>query len=716
MKHIILGAGIAALTGGLLFGQDDRAGGGQEPRVQLNNVTLQQLLESVQRRTKKTFLYDESVAQILAQRRGRVYSSADYGSPEELFAIFQSLLQVQKERLALVPVGVAGKEIYKILMGADAIKGPVPIGEADATPNDSYVTRVFNLQYVPAQEVFAALNQMMSVPQSIVQIASSGTVIITDYDYNMKRYEDVIKAIDVKKADVVWKMIPLKKALATDVEQVLTKLLAVLLQQRQRPGFPQQQPGAFGREQVQVVADQRTNSILVLAEPDRMEEIEKLVKDLDAEPEFEASGIYFIPLKHQPAELVANTLKLLYGQPVDTRGRSPSAPGRSSSPTTPGGPGGPIGPPGGQQPQFPQAPQQPPQQGPGGPGGPGSQGGATAPPPGAIPTISQDESTNSLIVITDRNTYQMIKRFAERLDQRRPQVLIKATVVEVRASDTLDFGVELARAVDPEGRLTSFYRTNMRFSTIAPPTPGSNRIDIIPIDTPGLTLAVIKDRIGHIGALIKALRDKAIVNILDEPEVATLDNSEATITLRSRVPIATTVVTATGIAQTSFQYQDAETLLQITPQISEGGYLRLQTRINIEKFIFTSADPTVPPTISGREIMTPILVPNGRTVVIGGIVTAERTDQVTGIPVLQDIPLLGAFFRRNRNVEEKRTLYIFITPYILYDEAFGDLKNLTQMREHHLKRERGERMPGVRLETETEPDPVPRTRFRFVPE
>lgn len=680
MKHLMRPVLIVPLLAGVLFAQDPPKPQ-DDPKIQLNQITLQQFTESVARRTKKSIMLSDQASKEFATMRVRMYSFREYGTPEELFAVYQSVLHVHG--YAIIPAGEAGKEVYKIMPLVLSLRGGGAPYKSDTTEvNDSLVTRVFSMQYVTAQDALTAIISIAPA-QAVVPIPSAGMVVITDTDNNMRRYEEVIKAIDVKKPDIATRLVPLKKALATDLEQMMLALFSgvggVGRPRQPIPGIP------TGMEQVKVVADKRTNSVLIVAEPSRIDQVVSLIQQLDGEQEFETSGMYIIPLKHRDAKEMAGLLNSMYRIAVSDTTGAPTATTGGTKPNQPVGP----------------APSTP------SPGSFGTSGQAAF---GTEPTIVPDPASNSIIVVTDRATYQMLLRTTERLDRRRPQVLIKASVIEVRATDTFDFGFELARAVDPEGRITTFGRSNMGYSTLF---PSGNTVNIVPADTAGLTLALIKDRFGNIGAMLKALKDKANISIIDEPEVATLDNGQAEITLKNTVQIPRTVI-SNNATETSFDALDADTTLKITPHISEGGYLRLDTEINISKFTFTSADPRVPPAVSSRFVKTPILVADGRTVVIGGIVTSDRTDARTSIPVLGDIPIFGVLFSRTREVDERRTLYIFITPYILADEAGGDWKNLSEDRKFNLINNGVHPDSVDHLQMKAKGDPIPWSSFRFV--
>jgi general secretion pathway protein D len=690
-----VGAAILAVLAAtmLVSAQQPPAGPGAQdpPRTGgvLQDVNLHDLTLAVQKITKKTFLWTED----LGLRNKRIHLVSDRpiaDNPEALFKAYQSILQVSD--LGLVPAGKEGEEIYKLAPAPLLLKKSVPVQkEGQPGLEDRYVTRLFALQYVSPRDVQAALINMASFPQNILAIESAGILVATDNDYNIRRFEDIIKVMDVKKPDIELKLMPLKNALASDVEQMMNGLVQTLIGRApggRAPGVPQ--PGMPGVESVKVVADKRTNSVVLLAEPNRLPQLEDIVKRLDAETPFETSGIYVSHLRHTNAVDIARTLNAMYRIQIDDKG----VPGGGSMTGT--RPGQTVAPPGAAA----------------APTVPGGGGFASAQLTGGEPTIVADVRSNSIIMVTDRNTYKTLEGVIRRLDQRRPQVLIKATVVEIRSSDDFDLGVELARLEDPKGRTIGAGRTSFGLSTITADAT-NNTFAITPIPTPGVTLLALRDKIGNVPFILSALKDKAKVEILDEPEAATNDNGMAEMKVTQQVPVLQQTLTGTGIVQNTFsKFETAETTLTISPHISEGGYLRLETKVKIEKFTRESADPTIPPPKTSREITTKeIMVPNAGTMVIGGIVTQDKSDSTSGVPVLSDIPLLGWMFRRTQASEEKRTLYIFLTPYILYDYGFGDFRDVTQNRKGEIERLRGDTLRGLNVDLKA--DRLPESTFRF---
>jgi len=691
MTRLVGTAILTCLAASLLLAQDKKPAD-QDPKKLggvLQDVNLHDLTVAVQRITKKTIIWTED----LGLRNKRVHFVSDRpvaDDPEVLWKAYQSILQLSE--LTLNSLGKEGEEIYKLKPAQVAGKGNVPVQKGDViAPEDRFVTRIFQLQFVSPRDVQAALINMASFPQNVLSIESAGLLIATDFDFNIKRFEDIIHIMDVKKPDIELKLIPLKNAIATDIEQMMAGLVQTLIGRSSGPrvpGVPGVPQVGGANESVKVVADKRTNSVVLLAEPNRLPQLEEIVKRLDIETQFETSGIYISHLRHTNALDIVKTLNAMYRIGVSQDG-VPS--GGGSGAVKPG------------QAVAPQATMQPPT----------PFGGANSQLTGSEPTIVADIRSNSVIIVTDRNTYRTLEQIIRRLDQRRPQVLIKATVVEITADDSFDLGVELKHLEDPAGKFIGGGGTAFGLSQISP-DPTSNSFSVVPNATPGLTLLALKDRVGNIPALLHALETRARVSILDQPEAATNDNGIAEISVKQQVPVTTNTITGTGISQTTFsRFEEASTTLTISPHISEGGYLRLETKVKIEKFTGTSADPSIPPPKTSREISTKeIMVPNGGSMVIGGIVTQDKSDSTSNVPLLAQVPILGWLFRRDQNSEDKRTLYIFLTPYILYDYGFGDHRDLTRERKSEIDAIRGEPLKGLNIEPTTESEP--RSTFRFL--
>jgi general secretion pathway protein D len=652
----------------------DRRGG------TLEDVNLHDLTIHVQKVTGKTIHWTEELG--LRAKRAHYVTDRPIGDdPVLLFKAYQHILQWND--LLLVASGKEGEEVYSLTALGTSLKKPLPVVRDGANPPERFTTRIFPLQNATPRALWPILSMLASSPQNVQPVDESGVLLVTDYDSNLRRLEEIIKILDVKKPDLEMKLIPLKHATAAKVEEKMNGLIQTLITRSPAArGVPA--AGIPSVEPAKVVSDERTNSILLLAEPGRLAQMEDIARRLDAETPFETTGIHFAPLLHRNAIDVARTLTTLYrGGTIDEKATSVSVPTRTHGPNGPA----PVAPP---SPLV--------------PSGPLSSG---------EPIIVPDVATNSLLIITDRATFRALEPIIRRLDRRRPQVFIKATVVEIAARQDFDLGIELARLESPKNKFVVGGRTAFGLSR-ADFDPASNVFTLTPVVSPGATLLGMKDRAGNIPALLHALEGRAKISILDEPETVTSDHQSADITATTEVPIAKTsyVGNVNGFPQASYEYVPAETTLSISPHISESGYLRLETKVVIQKFT-PSTDPQVPPGRTSRTLTTKeVLVPSGGTVVLGGIVTSDLSSTVQSVPWLGSIPVIGALFRREQETQDRRTLYIFITATILYDEAFGDYRDLSQARKETMERLRGEPLEGLQVGP---PSPrLPESTFRFL--
>jgi general secretion pathway protein D len=640
----------------------------------LDDVNLHDLTMHVQKVTKKTILWSEDLG--LRARRAHYVTDRPVGDdPVLLFKAYQHILQWNE--LVLIRAGKDDEEVYKLALLQQGPRKPIPLVRGELDPSERFITRAFSLQNASPRSLQQALLQIVSLPNSILPVEESGVILVTDYDSNIRRIEEIIKLLDVKKPDLEMKMVPLKYAAAAKVEEKMKSLVQTLLT---RSTGPRNVPmGPATGEPATVVSDDRTNSLILLAEPGRLAQLEDIVRRLDAETPFETSGIHFALLRHRNAIDVARTLNTLYrGGTIDERQTGFTVPTRT-----------PV------------------------------QGAPTPIPallpsnPSGEPIIVPDLATNSLLVITDRTTFRSLEPIIRRLDRRRPQVFIKATIAEISAREDFDLGVELAHLEDPNGRFVIGGRTSFGLTGLTADA-ANNAFTLTPVVSPGATLLGMKDRVGNIPFILHALEGKAKITVVAEPEAATSDHASAVMTATTEVPIAQTnfVGNTNGFTQASFHYEQATTTLTISPHISESGYLRLETNVKIQSFT-PSTDPGTPPGRTSRELTTKeVLVPSGGTVVLGGIVTGEQSTKVQGVPFLSQIPLLGSLFRREQENKERRTIYIFITATILYDEGFGDFAELTRERKEGLERLRGGPLEGLQVGP---PSPrLPESTFRFM--
>ncbi|HYD48078.1 MAG TPA: type II secretion system secretin GspD [Terriglobales bacterium] len=286
--------------------------------------------------------------------------------------------------------------------------------------------------------------------------------------------------------------------------------------------------------------------------------------------------------------------------------------------------------------------------------------------------ISADPATNALIVIASPQDYETIKEVIEKLDVRRRQVYVEAIIAEVSLDKTRELGIELQGAVDLAGKGAGFGRTNLG-GDLNNAATGISGIQSLS----GLALGATSAQSITIGgitipaqqALLRALERSNDAEILSAPTLMTMDNTEAEIVAGQNVPfIASRSTNEVNLANTfaTIERQDVGITLRLVPQISEGGSVRLDIFQEVSAVI--STDPQLGPTTTVRSATTTIVVKDGHTGVIGGVLSDNATRSEVRIPYLSDIPVIGNLFEFSSVGKAKTNLLVFLTPHIVRNE------------------------------------------------
>ncbi|MHC4821596.1 MAG: secretin N-terminal domain-containing protein, partial [Planctomycetota bacterium] len=312
------------------------------------------------------------------------------------------------------------------------------------------------------------------------------------------------------------------------------------------------------------------------------------------------------------------------------------------------------------------------------------------------PVIIPDDKSNSLIIHATQDQFSDLGELIDRIDTAQKQVLIETALVELTTSNNLDFGVDafgvnrnVAVDTDGDGVADTFTDSASFFGLSNFGNTEFSTIDVngttVPIGSSpaladgaglGLTAGVFKD--GQIPVLLSALESQAPTRIVTMPSVVTSDNQAATISSERTAPFQVTTFTGPNqTPQTTFDSVTAETTLTISPSISADDFLRLNINQVASSFGAPETQGARPPTLS-RSIETELMVPDASTVVLGGLVESENRETRSGIPLLMDIPVIGFLFSNTSSTEERRNLFLFVTPRILHDlENFTDFHALT---------------------------------------
>jgi general secretion pathway protein D len=603
----------------------------EEP-VTLNfvNADIESVAAAIGQMSNRNFLIDPRVKGTV-----NIVSSRPV-PPSAAYDIFLSALRLQ----GFTAVETEG--VVKILPEADAKLHLRSVTPRSGAEGDRLLTRVYVLKYESAAQLLPVLRPIISPNNTIAVYAGNNTLVITDYAGNLRRIDRIIDAID-RPGGGEPVFLPLRHAAATDVAAMVSRVYA--------DGAPGQ---ADARVRVMVAADSRTNSLIVRADnPARVARIRELVQNLDA-PTGAGGNLHVVYLKNAEAARVAQTLRsVLSGEPSPLQVAS-AAP----LVTAPAGAGQPLAGGPGPSPAYPGAP------------------GATGPGGGIV---QADAASNALIISASDAVYASLRAVIDKLDVRRAQVHVEALIVEVTADKAAEFGIQWQSLHNLNtGATQAIGGTNFGVRGT-----GTNIIDgATNLGTlgPGLNLGIVRGQVTipgvgtvtNLAALARALETDANANILSTPNLLTLDNEEAKIVIGQNVPFITGQYAQTGSAATATPFQtierrDVGLTLRIKPQISEGGAVRLQ----IFQEVSSVQDQTNAAGIitNKRSVESMVLADDGQIIVIGGLVQDSTSLTIEKVPLLGDVPLLGALFRYETRKQTKTNLMVFLRPLVMRDGA-----------------------------------------------
>ena len=284
--------------------------------------------------------------------------------------------------------------------------------------------------------------------------------------------------------------------------------------------------------------------------------------------------------------------------------------------------------------------------------------------------VQYDPETGTLMVITDEATNSQLGKIIENLDKPVPQVLIKILFLEVTHSDDLDVGIESFFTDTDTDLLGNVSRTE---------SGGTNfGVAALAAQNGGAFYSVLKD---DLSLTIRAMSDVGNLEVLSRPSILARNNEEAIITIGQEVPfIRNSQITSTGQTINTVEYEDIGIILQVTPHITPEGLVEMIVASEISTLTGESiaiSDVVQAPVFAKRSAETRVVIPDGQTAVIGGLMEDNITETVRKVPILGDIPLLGMAFRRKIESKTKTELLIFLTPHVV--RGATDLGNMTQV-------------------------------------
>ena len=594
--------------------------------LNLKNADIQSLIQTVSRQSGRNFVVDPRV-----KARVTVISSTPLNA-DELYETFLSVLQVHG--YAAVPTG----DLIKIVPDVNAKQGPVPEYNENTSEADQLVTQVIKVQNVPAAQLVPILRPLVPQQGHLAAYAATNTLIVTDRASNIARLIEIISGVDRPDNDEV-ELVNLQHATASEIIRILQSL-------QSRSGQVDGTPGS-----VRFAADERTNSILLSGEQSARTRMRGIIMNLDT-PVKSGGNTRVVYLRYANAtDLITVLTGVSAGQAqIGTDGGDDDGGGAAAPAVDANGV---------------QVPQQP-----------------AVPTASLIPRTQQDdgrpnvdiqadEDTNALIITAPPDAMRSILAVIEQLDIRRAQVLVEAIIAELSTNNSSQLGVNFAVDGSNNDRPVAF--TNLGGATQAIiGTIASEGASL----TGGLSLAL--GRFGsdgvNFGVLLSAIASDSDNNILSTPTLVTMDNQEAEIVVGQNVPFVTgTQLSASNDNPfTTIERQDVGISLKVKPQINEGDNIKMEIEQEVSDVSNTSVTGATDITTNTRSVKTTVLVEDGQTLVLGGLIDDQVNDTHDKVPFLGDIPFLGSLFRFRTSSKSKRNLMIFLHPTILRDPETAD--------------------------------------------
>ncbi|MEO7246682.1 MAG: type II secretion system secretin GspD [Rubrivivax sp.] len=566
--------------------------------------------------------------------------------------------------------------LLKVVPEADAKlqTGTVSVGEVSVR-GDQVITQIFPLQHENPNNLVAVLRPLISANNTINANPGSNSLVITDYAANLQRIAKIIAALD-RPADTDVDIIVLEHAVATDLAQLVQRLVGA---SPVRAGPAAAVAGAGG---VTVLAEPRSNALIVRApNASKLQSTRALIAQLDVPGTGDgpAGGIFVVHLKNADASRLATVLRAAFGGGGGSGASSTVSTTTTTNPSAVGGVGGST--------TTTSAAASP-------------ISATAAPSTGGF--IQADPATNSLIISAPGPLYRQVRAMIDRLDARRAQVYIESMIVEVGGDNAADFGFQWQGLLGREGN-KNLIGLGTNFTGAA----GGNIIDLnvgaasgqINVGE-GFNLGLIHNFNGTyaLAAIARMLQTQAKTNIVSTPNLITLDNEEAKIVVGENVPFITGQYTNTGTGTSSpfqtIERKDVGITLRIRPQVGENGTVKMTIYQEQSSVKDTAAVGTsnAGPSTTKRSIESTVVVDDGQIIVLGGLIEDRFTESKSKVPLLGDIPFLGALFRSESREKRRTNLMVFLRPVVMRDQ--DSATQLTLDRYEQLRTQQKDQQPA----------------------
>ncbi|MFC1876926.1 type II secretion system secretin GspD [Thermodesulfobacteriota bacterium] len=576
--------------------------------IDFNNVDLNVLIKFISELTGKNFIIDQRV-----KGKATIISPSKI-SVTEAYKVFESVLEVHG--FTTIQAG----KIIKIVPSPDARSKNIEtrLREESGAAADKVVTQLIPLKYAAASEIKKLFAPLVSKSSIILDYSPTNTLIVTDVYSNIQRLTKILEAIDILKTGLELSIVTLIYADVQDMTKALNSVFGVAVSKAKK--------SAGQTRIIKFVADDRTNTLIILASEGDTIKIKDLIMVLDKETPKGKETIHVYYLENAIAEDLASVLEAIPSKKADIKTAK------------------------------------------------------TAPVVSSKARIMADKATNSLIITAEKDDYQTLEAVIRKLDIPRSMVYIECLIMEVNVEKDFLLGTEWIVGDKGEfrgdfyGGAGGFSGGNPGYSNLGGLSGGPFGVASLPA---GFSLGVFGEAISvsgvtfpSLGAIVQAYKKDKDVNILSTPQILTTDNEEATINVGKNVPYQTRSAAETGTeTYSSYEYKDVGIMLKITPHISQDRFVRLTINQEVTKLDELGTTTSDRPTTFKRSIDTTVIVKDNETVVIGGLIDDSMSKTSYRVPCLGDIPIIGWLFKTDNDALEKSNLFVFLTPRVVVNPA-----------------------------------------------
>jgi general secretion pathway protein D len=636
---------------------NDETGDGSKAMVtdfNFPDADIMDIARTLGKLTGKNFIYDKDV-------KGRI--SLISNSPITVGDAWRAFLTaLDMSGFALIPSG----KYLRIARNRDARDKQLQTYAGEFSPNtDALITRIFSLKYITADEVARTFRSFMPANSRIMAYDQTNTVIVTDTGANIGKLAKMLEILDVEGYDAGIEVIQVKYASAAELAKLVDQLL---------PGNPAGGSGGgsprFGGATAShfsarrtkegglintIIADERTNALIVHANSKGADQVRELVVKLDQKVPASTGGgkVHVVYLQFAEAEAIATTLNNL-------------------SQTSAGG-FKPVGSPG---------------------AGSGANPNSASLFEGQI-KVAADKATNSLVITASPLDFSTVQHVINQLDIARDEIYVECIIMEVALEKDATFSTDIASipsglVSNTSGNLTTFITNPASLSGGVLSFAGGHTTQI---SVPGSTSSSVT--ISSLLGLINLIQTNSQSNILATPQIIALDNTEAFFEQSENIPYLTTTTTATGLASQSVSKERVALSIKITPQINKiSNFVKMKVEAklgNIETRQLPSAVQGQAYATEDRTATTTVVVGDRDTVVLGGLTRDATSETTRKIPILGDIPILGWLFKSHTSTIQKTNLLVFLTPHIIreYERVRAILDKKLKERDEFLETNTG---------------------------